>query len=313
LILAVPSTLVIRERHPGARAHQLEIGMLFREYRMIIVTGTKRSGTSLWMQILIAAGIPHFGQAFPKDWETTLHEANREGFYESLLRAGIYYATNPHPRTGAYFFPEQVEGHCVKVFIPGLVRSDRAYIGKVIATVREWREYEASVQRLYAIEDAALAKTSRGDATPPERMPPALEWWAENFALVRDISIRRYPVHAQSYDGLMRDPERVIRDTIAWLGRGNAEAALAAPKPEHRHFEHARGSSGSSTPPEVAAVFDDLYEAIDQRREISNALLLRLNEIHGRLLPLLEEHSRRVAADVHRRRVARAEPAVDRS
>jgi hypothetical protein len=264
---------------------------------MIIVTGTKRSGTSLWMQILIAAGIPHFGHAFPKDWETTLQEANREGFYESLLRAGIYYATNPHPRTGAYFFPEQVEGHCVKVFIPGLVRSDRAYIGKVIATVREWREYEASVQRLYAIEDAASTKASL-----PERMPPALEWWAENFALVRDISIRRYPVHAQSYDGLMRDPEHVIRDTIAWLGRGNAEAALAAPKPEHRHFER---PEGRSVEPEVADVFDELYAAIDQRREISSALLLKLNETNARLLPLLEEHSRRVVADVQRRRAAR--------
>ena len=96
---------------------------------MLIVTGTKRSGTSLWMQILIAAGIPHFGEAFPRDWENTLKEANKEGFYESMLRAGIYYATNPHPKTGAYFFPEQVEGHCVKVFIPGLVRTDRAFIG----------------------------------------------------------------------------------------------------------------------------------------------------------------------------------------
>ena len=104
---------------------------------MIIVTGTKRSGTSLWMQILIAAGIPYFGEAFPRDWETTLKEANKEGFYESMLRAGIYYATNPHPRSGAYFFPEQVERHCVKVFIPGLVRTDRAYIGRVVASMRD--------------------------------------------------------------------------------------------------------------------------------------------------------------------------------
>ncbi len=54
-----------------------------------------------------------------------------------MLRAGIYYATNPHPRTGAYFFPEQVEHHCVKVFIPGLVRTDRAFIGRVVASMRE--------------------------------------------------------------------------------------------------------------------------------------------------------------------------------
>ncbi|MGO8996588.1 MAG: hypothetical protein ACLQVI_25015 [Polyangiaceae bacterium] len=275
---------------------------------MIIVTGTKRSGTSMWMQILITAGIPHFGNAFPKDWETTLKDANKEGFYESLLRAGIYYATNPHPRTGAYFFPEQVEGHCVKVFIPGLVRSDRAYIGKVIASVREWREYEASVLRLYAIEDAERAKGKHGDPTPPERMPPALEWWAENFALVRDISTRRYPVHAQSFDGLMRDPERVIRDTIGWLGRGDANAALTAPKPEHRHFQR---PPSDSVEPAVAEVFDELYAAIDQRRELTNSLLLKLNETNERLMPLLEENSRRVMTDVQKRRAARAQPASE--
>jgi hypothetical protein len=266
---------------------------------MVIVTGTKRSGTSLWMQILIAAGIPHFGEAFPRDWEDTLKEANKEGFYESMLRAGIYWATNPHPRTGAYFFPEQVEGHCVKVFIPGLVRTDRAYIGRVIASVREWREHEASLLRLYAMEDAERARAGGDEAAPPERMPPALEWWAENFSLVRDISIRRYPVHAQSYDGLLRDPERVIRETIGWLGRGDAERALAAPKPERRNFQRPASSSVS---PEVAEVFDELYATIDQQRELSHAFLLKLNETNERLTPLLEENSRRVMADVVRRR-----------
>ena len=273
---------------------------------MVIVTGTKRSGTSLWMQILIAAGIPHFGEAFPRDWESTLKEANKEGFYESMLRAGIYYATNPHPKTGAYFFPEQVEGHCVKVFIPGLVRTDRAYIGRVIASVREWREHEASLQRLYAMEDAerAAAVGSEGaDASPPERMPPALEWWAENFALVRDISIRRYPVHAQSYDGLLRDPDRVIRETIGWLGRGDASRALATPKPQHRHFQK---PESSSVPAEAIEVFDELYDTIDRQRELSHPFLLRLNDCNERLMPLLEQNTKRVMADVTRRRIARA-------
>jgi hypothetical protein len=273
---------------------------------MVIVTGTKRSGTSLWMQILIAAGIPHFGEAFPRDWESTLKEANKEGFYESMLRAGIYYATNPHPKTGAYFFPEQVEGYCVKVFIPGLVRTDRAFIGRVIASVREWREHEASLQRLYAMEDAeraAAVGSEGGDLSPPERMPPALEWWAENFALVRDISIRRYPVHAQSYDGLLRDPERVIRETIAWLGRGDAARALATPKPQHRHFQR---PESSSVPSEAAEVFDELYDTIDRKRELTHAFLLKLNECNERLTPLLEENTKRVMADVVRRRMARA-------
>jgi hypothetical protein len=268
---------------------------------MIIVTGTKRSGTSLWMQILIAAGIPYFGEAFPRDWETTLKEANKEGFYESMLRAGIYYATNPHPKSGAYFFPEQVERHCVKVFIPGLVRTDRAFIGRVVASVREWREHEASLLRLYSMEDAERAASG---AEVPERMPPALEWWSENFALVRDISIRRYPVHAQSYDGLLRDPEKVIRQTIEWLGQGDAARALATPKPQHRTFQR---PSSDSVPSEVAVVFDELYAAIDHRRELTASFLVELNETNERLSPLMNEHLQRVLADVARRR-ARGKP-----
>src|SRR6266851_5448676 len=193
---------------------------------MLIVTGTKRSGTSLWMRLLIAAGLPVFGEAFPGDWEQKLKTANPDGFFESLLREGIYYATNPHPVTGDYFFPEQVEWHCVKVFIPGLVRTDRAYIGRVVATVREWREHAASLGRLHALEDAERSRVD-DSLPPPARLPPVLEWWTENFALVRDIAIRRYAVHVQSYDGLMADPERVVHDVVRWLGRGDAIRAIA--------------------------------------------------------------------------------------
>jgi len=153
------------------------------------------------------------------------------------------------------------------------------------------------------MEDTEGTKGGHGDPGPPERMPPALEWWAENFALVRDISIRRYPVHAQSYDGLLRDPERVIRDTLGWLGRGDANAALATPKPERRHFER---PPSDSVEPAVATVFDELYAVIDQRRELSNALLVKLNETNERLRPRLEDSTRRVMADVQRRRAARS-------
>jgi hypothetical protein len=267
---------------------------------MIIVTGTKRSGTSLWMQILIAAGIPYFGEAFPREWQATLKEANKEGFYESMLRAGIYYATNPHPVTGAYIFPEQVERHCVKVFIPGLVRTDRAFIGRVIASVRPWREYEASLRRLYAMEDAETAKNEAGE--PPVRMPPALEWWAENFALVRDIYIRRYAVHAQTYDELLRDPEKVIRQTVKWLGMGDADKAMTAPKPENRNFEKPRSTS---VEPEIAEVFDELHQVIDEHRELAGSFLLKLNAINEKLAPQIAEHKRLVLADVAARRAKR--------
>jgi hypothetical protein len=272
---------------------------------MLIVTGTKRSGTSMWMQILIAAGFPPFGEAFPANWGKTIRDANPSGFYESLLRQGIYWRTNPHPRTGAYFFPEQVERHVVKVFIPGLVRSDRAYIGKVVATVREWREYESSLNRLYAMEDEAR-REKLPESKDPVRFDPVLEWWSENFALVRDIAIRRYPVHVQSYDGLLEDPAAVIRKTLAWIGDGSidVEKAVAAVEPRNRTQKR---PESSSIEPEYAALFDELYEGIHAGKGLEQGFIRKLNEVNQELVPRIQAAQQAVQDDQIARRKRRAE------
>jgi hypothetical protein len=294
---------------------------------MIIVTGTKRSGTSMWMQILGAAGLPRFGEAFPRDWGRTLRDANPEGFYESILRQGIYWRTNPHPQTGAYFFPEQVQRHAVKVFIPGLVRTDRAYIGRVIASVRPWREYCRSLRRLWALEDAALAERHPG-RTPPPRLSPALEWWAESYMLVRDVAIRRYPVHLQSYDGLLEDPEGVLRRTFAWLGFGDATAALAAVKPERR-TQRVAAPAGEPThpraspPPDpdehednpeldaaVIDVFDRLYHTVHTGQPVRPELLAALNATQVTLGPRIAEQQRAIERAQRRRRARAREDAA---
>jgi hypothetical protein len=249
---------------------------------MIIVTGTKRSGTSMWMQILTSAGFPAFGEAFPGRWGDTIRDANPSGFYESILRRGIYYRTNPHPTTGDYFFPEQVARHVVKVFIPGLVRSDRAFIGKVVATMRPWREYEASLGRLWAMEDEKRPP----DFPVPPRLAAHHEWWAENFALIRDVATRRYAVNVQSYDSLLADPPRVIRETLGWLGEGDAEAAIAAVKPEHR-TQH--DITSDSFAPEVAEICDELYAYIHERRALTSAFIAKLNDTDRALQPELRE------------------------
>jgi hypothetical protein len=291
---------------------------------MIIVTGTKRSGTSMWMQILGAAGLPLFGEAFPRDWGSTLREANPEGFYESILRQGIYWRTNPHPRTGVYFFPEQVPRHAVKVFIPGLVRTDRAYIGRVIASVRPWREYCRSLRRLWAMEDAVLAERHPG-RKPLPRLSPALEWWSENYALIRDVAIRRYPVHLQSYDGLLTDPAGVLQRTFAWLGFGDAAAALAAVKPERRTQRAAaptvEAAVHASLPeidtepgldPSVTDVFDRLYHTVHAGEPVRPELLAALNATQLELGPRILEQQRAVLRAQRRRRaLAQQEEPLD--
>lgn len=262
---------------------------------MIFVSGTKRSGTSMWMQVLQAAGLRILGSAFPRDWGTgPLREANPDGFYETLLRNGVYFATNPHPRTGKYFLPEQVEGYAVKVFVPGVIRSERAYIGHLIANVREWREYEGSITRLYAIEaESRAAQRAAGVAVEePFNFPPAYEWWMENFALIRDISLRRYPARLQAYDQVLGDPEATIGAALRWIGRGDVEAAVAAVKPQNR--TQLRPSS-ETVPPALARVFDDLYAGVAAGSGITGALLRTLNETNQALLPELIQLQQKVA------------------
>ncbi|MEM9461733.1 MAG: hypothetical protein AAGF11_46650 [Myxococcota bacterium] len=256
---------------------------------MIIVTGTKRSGTSMWMQILTAAGLPAFGEAFPRNWDQTIKAANPDGFYESILRQGIYYRTNPHPQSGAFFHPSQVQRHVVKVFIPGLVRTDLAYIGKVVATMRHWREYQRSLERLYAMEDDKRSP----DAAAPERMPPWLEWWEECFMLMRDILVRRHSIHVQSYDGLLADPQGVITKVLTWLGEPNLDvkAAIAAVRPGNR-TQHRPEVAG--VPDGVAEVFDELYRSVDQSHGLRRSLMARLGETNRELAPLLAEHRKRI-------------------
>lgn len=266
-------------------------------YRMLIVSGTKRSGTSLWMQILLAGGFPVIGSAFPGKWGESIRDANPRGFHESLFRQGINWTTNPDPRTGAFVRPEQVAGHAVKVFGPGLVRSDLAYIGKVIVTVRHWREYTASLRRLHALEEAwrATVRTAEpsddavgGRDTAGERrvragrISPILEWWFQNYELVRDIATRRYPVHVLSYDRLVDDPQREVSAAFAWLGNGDAEAAAAVVAPALRTQRDPVVDHG--LPDATIRVFDDYFAAVHAGRGLPAALVTDMNEVYARLV-----------------------------
>src|SRR5690606_8469107 len=137
---AGPASATSRRRAPPMRAPSGP--PTHPEATMLFVSGTKRSGTTMWIQVLRAAGFPILGEALPRGFSAARHEATPPGYYESLLGDGVYFRTNPHPLTDEYFLPEQVEGYVVKVFVAGVLRSERAYISHLLANVREWREYE---------------------------------------------------------------------------------------------------------------------------------------------------------------------------
>ncbi|NVB40194.1 hypothetical protein G6O69_20270 [Pseudenhygromyxa sp. WMMC2535] len=254
---------------------------------MLVVTGTPRSGTSMWMQILVAAGFDAIGEPFPGDWRSLLREANPDGYWESQLLGGVYYRSNPHPLTGAFLFPDQTRFHAVKIMIPGLVRSDIAYLDRVVATVREWRQFCASRERLQTMIDQHLGLDPHEELFR-SRLPPALEWWLDNFALLRDIATRRYAAHVCSYQSLLDDPHEAIAEVLRWLERGDLDAAVAAVRPQHQ-TQRAQAPT-PALEPEFVEVFDELYDHIHRGLPLSAAFLTKLNETDLALRPQILAH-----------------------
>ena len=84
---------------------------------------------------------------------------------------------------------------------------------------------------------------------------------------------------------MVRDPIREVETVLEWVGGGNARAAADAVDPSLRTCE------GAPTPPGIsarhAAVFDDLYEHLDRGRDLSPALVERLNQTDRELQPLM--------------------------
>ena len=281
---------------------------------MIIVAGTKRSGTSMWMQLLAAAGFPPIGDVFPRNWESTIKDANPAGFWESELRRGIYYATNPDPKSGTYLFPEQTRRHAVKVFIPGLIKTDRAFIDKVIATVRPWRQYVRSLGRLYEMELEANRAKRKNDteALPdPVYMSPVIEWWLENFSLVSDIVTRRYPFYMVAYESVLADPDKTVRDVFQWLGDGDIEAAIAHVEPalqtQNDVADDSTNAEEHDLEPEIVEVFDSLYEVVRNQEPLQQAFVDRLNEANQTLSERIETAVRETArARLERKRLIAA-------
>lgn len=266
---------------------------------MIIVTGTKRSGTSMWMQALKAAGLPVLGEAFSGSWGESIRDANPKGFYESPFRQGVFYATNPDPKTGAYLRPEETKRVVVKVFVPGLIRTDIAYVDHVIATMRPWREYTRSIRKLYALEDAhhetledeAREKARRAVRRGRPRIPPEVEWWLEYYELIRDVATRRYPIHLTSYRRVLADPDRELGKVLKWVGGGDVAAATAAIDGT-LYRSHEGDEVDSDLDPETIALMDELYDRVDQEKGLDPQIIGALNEHQKRVTARFGEPSR---------------------
>lgn len=247
---------------------------------MIVVTGSMRSGTSAWMQILAAAGYPYIGEAFAAHWGDDLRARNPKGFFESQLVAGIYFATNPHPETGHFLRPGKTSRHAVKVFVPGLVRSDFAYLDRVIATVRNWRCVAASHQLMPKGSERGLV-----DVSVP------LIWWLETYALVRDTIVRGYPSRIITYDRLMRDPAAEITPVLDWIGGEHDLAAAIGAVDGSLNRSKPSPDAEVAVDGALATLMDELYERLDNQRPLDGAFLAEMDEMQRRIQPVAQAAS----------------------
>ena len=255
----------------------------------------------MWMQILIEAGFPFIGEAYPKNWVHSIKDANKEGFYESPLRRGVYHATNPNPKTGAYLFPQQTKRHALKVFVPGLVRSDIAFIHRVVGTIRPWREYTSSLRRLYAMEDEFLATKPRKENAPlpPLEMAqlqrgtlhPALEWWRENYDLIRNFATRRFAFNLVSYQKLLSAPDEIIPPVIEWCGGGNIEKAVAVVKPKLNTQKETVVMDSPLTPAQET-IFDEFHDYFYRQDPLQMSFIQKLNELDQDLSKIIKDARR---------------------
>jgi hypothetical protein len=228
-------------------------------------------------------------------------EANPEGFFESPLRNGINFRTNPDPKTGVYLHHGETRNHVVKVFVPGLVRSDMAFLDKVLASMRPFREYHASIDRLFAMEQANRKKEILEGLPPPIYLPGVYEWWAENFSLLSDFLTRGYPIHMVAYDTILDDPEPTVREAIEWLGAGDPEAAVAAVKPTLRTQRTETLPTPDEIDADTASLFDELYARVRDRTGLDGDFIDALNAANDRLEPKIAERRR----EAHRRQIER--------
>ncbi len=163
-----------------------------------------------------------------------------------------------------------------------------AFIDRCIATVRSWREYVVSTRRVRAMQEQGGAPAEDG------LLPPGLEWWCSNYALLRDLAIRGYPVHVVSYDSLLRDPQRVATEVLSWLGRGDAEQAAAIVRPGLRtasvQDETSDAQLAEGIEPRHLEIFDTLHETIDAERPLTQSFIDRLNQTDTELRPMVLEH-----------------------
>lgn len=175
---------------------------------MILVSGAKRTGTSLMMQLLEKAGFNVLGEKFPALWKGRNSHKNKEGYYESkFVDEGVRFSNCP-------FTPLGAELHAVKVFAHAISETDSQYIFKIILMVRDWREQEESYQR--------LLQTNKG---PEVNYKPGYYYFYEYNEFFATLMRRNLPTIVVDYNDLLTNTKVNLGNLRGFLGVGRFDVA----------------------------------------------------------------------------------------
>jgi hypothetical protein len=202
------------------------------------------------------------GETIPTTWSVHAEEAVQPSFFGTLGDQGIFYKTNPDPYSQVYVEASEVEAVALQMKVNGVLRTERAYVGHVIASMPHFGSLR----------------------TEGDKLPAVLLWWNDYVGLLRDAATRRYPLRLVSEEALARAPEVTLRTVLAFADVPITEAAVSVarslPEPGPGDPE-----AGKDLPPTVLDVFEELHRRVDQDEGFDRPFLERLYAVNQALTP----------------------------
>ena len=235
---------------------------------MIIVSGTKRTGTSLMMQMLQSAGFNVLGEKFPEKWDGKNNVKNPEGFYESkFIDDGV---TNTNCPLAAQ---DHIQS-AVKVFCPGVPNTDSRYIHKVVLMVRDWKEQVQSWKEL----------TEMNTGKKTLQYPDGYEYFFSYYDFIKDLNNRRYNTIVIDYNDLLKNPKNNIESLNNFFGVGRWDLAKKCIKKKLYTVNNEKEKIKTKVDPEFGTVLDKLYEEL-RTGKITEGMLGLLEAWYSKLAP----------------------------
>jgi len=204
---------------PVLQPHPEALASVPAEEIVTVVSGLPRSGTSLMMQILEAAGVPPF-----TDNKRQADESNRKGYYEHGKVASLLSDSDK-------FWIREAKGTAIKVVVPLLANLPRKL--RKPNSEPEPLHYrllfmERDMQEILQSQDSMLqrlgkSRPAREKAADISKAYRQQERQAKSWCL-------NLGVHAMSvsFEGLVRYPDQILPQVAGFLGIVNKLSAMRA-------------------------------------------------------------------------------------